>query len=58
MNSNEHCGEMITGGSKQGMWNDIPCNIQRGYICKKPSPSKCTVIRVTGDRRSNTELND
>jgi len=40
VNTNEHCGEFIVGGDKNGQWNDINCDSLRGYICKKRTSGK------------------
>uniref|UniRef100_A0A8C6VIV8 C-type lectin domain-containing protein n=1 Tax=Naja naja TaxID=35670 RepID=A0A8C6VIV8_NAJNA len=33
--SNEDCAEL----SSTGKWNDVPCNIKKFYVCKKPLSS-------------------
>ncbi|KAL4228716.1 chromatin-modulating protein mrc1 [Mactra antiquata] len=35
--NNERCGEIIASGSNNGMWNDVPCDQRRSYVCKRKS---------------------
>ncbi|XP_052258892.1 macrophage mannose receptor 1-like [Dreissena polymorpha] len=44
LNKMEQCLEVTTGGQNVGLWNDISCTSQRGYVCKKKSSHFPTVL--------------